>query len=226
MQGGAAVSLLTSAPAINDPGSTTLSSATIKIANAGGNAVAGDELFVNGIQNGSLGNGVTASWNATTDTLTLSGTASIAVYDTLLSEVTFQDTGTDASSGSHPVRTVTWTINDGTNSYNATSTSHDRPCAGCNQQRRDRCGGATLIATAANGVLSNDSDLDGDKLTVTAVSDTAHGAGTVGSSLAGAYGHLTLNADGSYSYVADNTAAINSGADRQPPSGCLHLHGE
>ena len=71
LQGGAAVPLLSGAPTINDPGSTTLSSATIKIANAGGNAVAGDELFVNGIENGSLGNGVTASWNATTDTLTL-----------------------------------------------------------------------------------------------------------------------------------------------------------
>jgi len=75
LQGGAGVSLLSSAPNINDPGSTTLSGATIKIANASGNAVAGDELFVNGIQDGSLGNGVTASWNATTDTLTLSGTA-------------------------------------------------------------------------------------------------------------------------------------------------------
>ncbi len=67
------VSLLSSAPNINDPGSTTLSSATIKIANASGNAVAGDKLFVNGIENGSLGNGVTASWNATTNTLTLDG---------------------------------------------------------------------------------------------------------------------------------------------------------
>ena len=49
-----------------------------------------------------------------------------------------------------------------------------------------------------------------DGLTVTGVSDTAHGAGTVGSSLAGVYGHLTLNSDGSYSYVADITTAINA----------------
>ena len=211
LQGGAAVSLLSSAPNINDPGSATLSSATIKIMNAGGNAVAGDKLFVNGIQNGSLGNGVTASWNATTDTLTLSGTASIAVYDTLLSEVTFQDTGTDASSGSHPVRTVTWTINDGTNSYNATSTIDiDRTPIAANNAATDAVG-TTLSTTAASGVLSNASDLDGDSLTVTAVSDTAHGAGTVGTLLAGTYGHLTLNANGSYSYVADTTAAINSG---------------
>jgi VCBS repeat-containing protein len=211
LQGGGAVALLSGAPNINDPGSTTLSSATIKIANAGGLAVAGDKLFVNGIQNGSLGNGVTASWNATTNTLTLTGAASIAVYDTLLTEVTFQDTGTDTSSGSHPIRTVTWTINDGTNTYNATSQiTIDRAPVATNNAATDTVG-ATVTATAASGVLSNDTDLDGDKLTVTAVSDTAHGAGVLGFSLAGVYGHLTLNADSSYSYVADNVAAISGG---------------
>ena len=210
LQGRAAISLLSSAPNINDPGSPTLSSATIKIMNAGGNTVAGDELFVNGIQNGSLGNGITASWNATTDTLTLSGTASVAVYDTLLSEITFQDTGMDASSGGHPVRTVTWTINDGTNSYNATSTIDvDRAPVAANNSATDVVG-TTLSTTAANGVLANASDLDSDSLMVTGVSDTTQGAGTVGSSLAGLYGHLTLNANGSYSYIADNTAAVNS----------------
>ena len=208
LQGGAAVSLLSSAPNINDPGSTTLSSATIKIANASGSAVAGDKLFVNGIENGLLGNGVTASWNATTDILTLNGTASIAVYDALLSEISFQDTGTDASNGSHPVRTVTWTINDGTNSYQATSqVTVDRAPVAVSNTATDAIG-ATVTTTATSGVLSNDTDLDADKLTVTAVSDTSHGAGTVGASVAGAYGHLTLNANGSYSYVADNTAAI------------------
>ena len=178
LQGGPALALLSSAPAINDPGSTTLSSVTIKIANASGNTVAGDELFVNGIQSGALGNGVTASWNAATDTLTLSGTASTAVYDALLSEITFQDTGTDASSGSHPVRTVTWTINDGTNSYNASSQiTVDRAPVAVNNTATDIVG-ATITATAASGVLANDTDLDSDRLTVTGVSDTAHGTGS------------------------------------------------
>ena len=215
LQGGAALSLLSGPPNINDPASASLSSATIKIANAGGSAVAGDELLVNVngslIQNGSLGGGVTASWNATTDILTLSGTASIATYDTLLNEIMFRDTGTDTSTGSHPVRTVTWTINDGTNSYNTTSTiDTDRAPVAANNTTTDAVG-TTLTATASSGVLANDSDPDADSLTVTGVSDIAHGAGTVGSSLAGMYGHLTLNANGSYSYVADNATAINSG---------------
>jgi VCBS repeat-containing protein len=211
LQGGSTVTLLSAAPTINDASSTTLSSATIKIANAGGNAVTGDNLFVNGIENGLLGSGVTASWNATTDTLTLNGTASIAVYETLLSEVSFQDTGTDTSSGSHPVRTVTWTINDGTNSYQATSqVTVERAPVAVNNTATDTVG-AIITAPATSGVLSHDTDLDGDHLTVISVSDTAHGAGSVGASLAGTYGHLSLNADGSYSYVADNTAAISGG---------------
>src|SRR4029077_16418111 len=111
LQGGAALTLLSGPPNISDPTSATLSSATLKIANEGGNAVAGEKLFVNGVQNGSVGNGVTASWNASTGILTLTGSASIPIYETLLSEVSYQDTGSDTSSGSHPVRTVTWTVN-------------------------------------------------------------------------------------------------------------------
>ncbi len=66
---------------------------------------------------------------------------------------------------------------------------------------------AALTATAATGVLANDTDVDtGDTRTVSAV---AFGAtpGTVGSALNGTYGALTLNADGSYSYVANRPAA-------------------
>ena len=49
-------------------------------------------------------------------------------------------------------------------------------------------------------VLSNDSDPDGDSLSVSAIT-----GGTVGQPLVGTYGTLTLNANGSYNYVVDNT---------------------
>ncbi|MGB9113726.1 NF038122 family metalloprotease, partial [Bradyrhizobium sp.] len=211
IQGGARVALLSGLANIADPASATLSSATIKIANAGGSAVSGDQLYINGVQNGSVGSGVTASWNASTDTLTLTGSTTLAAYDTLLSEVSFQDTGTDASSGSHPLRTVTWTVNDGTNTYSTTSQiAIDRLPVANNDVATDGVG-STITTTATSGLLSNDSDLDGDKVTVTGISDTAHGAGSVGASLAGVYGHLTLNTNGSYSYIADNLSAINGG---------------
>ncbi|MDX7680484.1 VCBS domain-containing protein, partial [Aeromonas caviae] len=60
---------------------------------------------------------------------------------------------------------------------------------------------------ADNGAGAVDSDLDGDELTVVGV-DVGPGGGSpegnIGSPLAGQYGELTLNADGSYSYELDN----------------------
>ncbi|TND05272.1 MAG: hypothetical protein FD118_676, partial [Rhodocyclaceae bacterium] len=62
---------------------------------------------------------------------------------------------------------------------------------------------ATATATAATGVLANDTDVDsGDTKVVSAIT-----GGTVGSPLTGTYGTLTLNADGSYSYVANAATA-------------------
>ena len=60
---------------------------------------------------------------------------------------------------------------------------------------------------AASGVLANDSDRDGDSLTVTAVGGSSL---NVNNSFATTYGHITIGTDGSYTYVADNTAAINA----------------
>ncbi|MDM0107949.1 VCBS domain-containing protein [Variovorax sp. J22R24] len=58
-------------------------------------------------------------------------------------------------------------------------------------------------------VLANDTDVEGDALVVTGFrtgGSTGSGtAGTLGSALRGLYGNLTLNADGSYTYVLDNS---------------------
>ncbi len=75
-----------------------------------------------------------------------------------------------------------------------------------------------LTVTAANGVIlsganaaGRDSDIDGDNLTVTAVSFGAAG-GTVGTALQGQYGTLVLRADGSYTYTPNDTAkALDEG---------------
>ncbi|TAK74984.1 MAG: tandem-95 repeat protein, partial [Aquabacterium sp.] len=77
---------------------------------------------------------------------------------------------------------------------------------------------STLTISAANGVIQSgasaagrDTDVDGDTLSVSAVSFGAT-TGTVGSALAGAYGSLTLNANGSYSYVPGAAAqALDDG---------------
>jgi hypothetical protein len=117
-------------------------------------------------------------------------------------------TGTDSSSSSHPVRTVTWTVNDGTQNLRTTSqVTVDRPPVVAAATGFDVIG-TTLAVAAASGVLSSETDPDGDLLTVTGVSDLANGAGTVGQSLAGIHAHYTLNANGSYSYISDLASSI------------------
>jgi VCBS repeat-containing protein len=75
--------------------------------------------------------------------------------------------------------------------------------------------GARTATTAATGVLANDSDPDTvgttSTLTVTGVAaGTTVGTVGVGSTIAGAFGTLTLAADGSYSYQASATAPAGS----------------
>ena len=64
-------------------------------------------------------------------------------------------------------------------------------------------GGATAGTNPSGNVLTNDTDVDsGDTKTVSAIT-----GGTLGTARAGSFGSLTLNADGSYSYVVDNANA-------------------
>ena len=55
--------------------------------------------------------------------------------------------------------------------------------------------GGTLTKTAITGVVFNDTDAEGDALTATVVTTTTNGV-------------LTLNADGSFTYVHDGTETI------------------
>jgi VCBS repeat-containing protein len=70
---------------------------------------------------------------------------------------------------------------------------------------------ATAGTNPTGNVLTNDSDVDsttnGETKAVSAFSNSNATAGSVGSALAGLYGSLTLNANGSYSYVVDNANA-------------------
>jgi Ca2+-binding RTX toxin-like protein len=173
VQGGAAVGVLNGAATIVDATSTTLSGATIKVSAAAGNIFPGDELFINGAQSGVVDGGrVTVSWNDSTKVLTLTGVASITDYQTLLSEISYQWTGIDSSSGSHTPHTVTWSVNDGMGNLSTTSviTIERAPVAAV----------ANVVlnpnaATVAASSFLTASDPDGDAIAIYAFKDTGNG---------------------------------------------------
>ena len=89
------------------------------------------------------------------------------------------------------------------------SGANDAPVAQADVASATEAGGVangTAGVDPVGNVLTNDTDVDsGDSKTLSAVSAAA--SGVVGGVTAGAYGQLTLNADGSYSYQVDNRNA-------------------
>ncbi len=120
-----------------------------------------------------------------------------------------------APTGVRPVDVFTYTETDGglgTTTATLSITVDRPPLAVADTAGPEALEGSSITATAAAGVLANDTDPDHDTLTLTGVSSATGGAGTIGTSLAGQFGHLTLNSDGSYTYAADNTTAIDAAA--------------
>jgi hypothetical protein len=112
------------------------------------------------------GGGVTATWNAATGVLTLTGSASPATYQTVLRSVAYENTSQEPSTDT---RTITFSADDPSGTGNtdtrdiAVTSVNDRPAA-----RNDS--GETLQARAVTiDVLDNDTDVEGDALSVTSV---------------------------------------------------------
>ncbi len=97
----------------------TLTGATVRIT-AGFVPLAGDGADYLGIAGSGAGtiNGITYSYSALTGILTLTGTASVADYQAVLRQVSFQSTTNDPGAS----KTVTWTVNDGTDDSNMPDT--------------------------------------------------------------------------------------------------------
>jgi large repetitive protein len=87
---------------VTDADSTTLTTATVTIS---ANYVNGEDVLAFTTQNG-----ITGSFNAGTGTMTLTGTASVANYQTALESVTYVNTSENPSTAA---RTVTFTADDG-----------------------------------------------------------------------------------------------------------------
>jgi Ca2+-binding RTX toxin-like protein len=119
---GSQVTLLSGAPTITDNDGGYLTGATVQI--TGGtftsneSSTADDHLgFGAGKQvSGTIsGTSITVSWNAASETLTLSGLDTIAHYQTAMAGLVYWATGDNPTNyGANTSRTITWTITDGT----------------------------------------------------------------------------------------------------------------
>ena len=161
---------------------------------------------------------ITASWNPTSGTLTLTGTTSAENYERALESVAYENT--NLINPSTTERTIAWSVNDGIANSNAAITiidvggTNDAPIA--TDDVAALLANTSISTSAATGLLSNDSDLEADPLTITAIRtgreyDSNGTTGSIAAPLTGSYGSLTLNADGSYTYSTDQNAVISLG---------------
>ena len=198
LQGGPALQLMTGLPTASEPSGGDLAGATISL---GGSYKSSDVLSV------TAGGNITAFYNA--GTLTLSGVDTVAHYEQVLESLTYQDTGTDASTGYHPTRTASVTLTDGllTSAAVTQTVTIDRAPTAATHTASVAAGATTSASSAI------DTDPDADTLTVTALT-----GGTVGAARAGTYGTLTLSANDTYSYAATNAAALASAPTGSHPT--------
>jgi|GEM_PF-3000612 len=203
---------------ITDVDNTNIQSATITLTNHQTN----DTLAISG----ALPAGITASsYNSGTGVLTLSGSASLAAYQTALHQIVFDNplASPDASGD----RIVHVTVNDGSgDSSQATTTIHvtqDTAPVAADDANAGTAGGAPNLT--GNVIVASDTDAQ-DPQSALVVATVRTGAeagagtsGTVGNALVGTYGALTLNFDGSYTYQIDNNnAALKALGSIDPPA--------
>src|SRR5262245_54802095 len=123
-------------------------------------------------------------------------------------KVSLTTTPVDANGALGTSVTVSWDV---AASREAGSLSHPVAAPLAFPDRTNAGFGTTTSADAAHNVLANDIDpVPGDTLHVTAVGYNGQ-PGAAGSPIAGAFGTLTLNADGSYAYAASSTATLPAG---------------
>ncbi len=182
----------------------------------------GETKAVNGVAAGAVG---TASGNVGTAVNGSYGSVSIAANGSYVYTVDNTNAAVQALRTSAQTLTDLFTyqvIDAGGLASLATLTvtiegANDNPSAIADHGSATEAGGeanGTAGTDGSGNVLSNDTDVDslgnGESRTVTAVSFGVTN-GAVGASLIGAYGSVTLNADGTYNYVIDNNNATVQG---------------
>jgi uncharacterized delta-60 repeat protein len=173
---------ITSAITVVDVDDTNIESAIVAITV---NYVSGQDTLAFTNQNG-----ISGSWNSMNGTLSLSGTATLAQYEAALRSVVYANS---SDSPSTATRTVSFTVNDGDS--DSSSQSRDIAITPVNDapvvvnKVAQMLAGLTINVSAANGLLADAWDIEGDPLTAVLIAGPNSG-------------NLTINSDGSWSYIA------------------------
>jgi VCBS repeat-containing protein len=112
----AASSILAGSLTVGDIDDANIESASVQI--TGGFLASFDHLTVNGLASGTL-SGISFSYGATTGILSLTGSATLADYEAVLRQVSFDST----SEAPGTSRTISWTVDDGAASSATASTT-------------------------------------------------------------------------------------------------------
>ncbi len=204
IEGGPGLSIVDASVLLADVDNTTLASATITLTNG----FVGDTL-----EAGSLPGGISATIvpaaplvvNGTV-TLTLSGTASLADYQAALQLISYRST-----SGNIDItdRSITIVVNDGAANSNVATTTigitavNDAPVA--NDDGVFVTNEDTDLTLPVASLLFNDSDPEGDTLTVVSVQGAVNGTVSL------AAGVVTFTPDTNYNGPASFTYTIDDG---------------
>ncbi|MFA0556913.1 tandem-95 repeat protein, partial [Vibrio sp. 10N.222.55.A1] len=183
--------------------------------------VDGDSLNVTGILNGITGTATAVAESGDTVISNDYGTLTIRADGSYSFVADGSDSQALATEATAEV-VFTYTASDGTVNQTNTLTitvtgTNDAPqlTADVGEVNED----ATLTVSAEDGVLANDSDVDGDSLNVTGILNGTTGTATAVAEsgdtvISNDYGTLTIRGDGSYSFVADgsDSQALATGA--------------
>ena len=210
-EGGSATAI-TSALTVSDSDDTNIESATVQITS---NLDSSEDVLAFTTQNG-----ITGSFTSSTGLLTLSGSATLANYQTALRSVTYQNTDTDNPSTSQ--RAVTFTVNDGdVNSNNQTRTIdvvavNDAPVLASAETSAlsfTEGGSATAITSALTVSDSDDTNIESATVQITSNLDSSEDvlAFTTQNGITGSFtsstGLLTLSGSAT---LADYQTALRS----------------
>ena len=121
---------------------------------------------------------ITASYNATTGTLTLSGTDTVANYRQVLASLTYNNTATSPNTAN---RTIEFVVDDGEAFSNTSAVATTTLAFNVNQPPVAVDDSATTakntaVSIQASTLLANDTDPDSNPLSITGVSNATNGS--------------------------------------------------